>query len=641
MNRRALLCVCLGAGLTMGASRPATNPAEDTRSRECGKALQKAKVCRLVVRQRYEQAPKVSLPFREACSKLLGHAGVRVVEGAATAVDYVIHMDVVGIPDSREYRLPGKMRDRGTTLWTGAYLKVTMSVLRGKTVVWKQKLSCGESAPGVYVMGTTTRPSETSKDVPYTPDKAPFDGTFHAYFLPAFSGKVAELFGLEPLEAALADPDRHVRKGAAEALRVVGGPAVPHLVRAYSGSNRSAAVAAWTTLRGIRNKNAVEPLAKALEHTNINVCNAAAVALGAIRDPRAAGPLIQASRRTQEAERSLVKLGAPAVEPLIAALRASAEDKRHRSRIILVLGSIGDSRAEAVTISCLSDPDRNVRRAAAMVLGRFKPQTGKAAEALLSLIATEKDREIRKKALASLGGGNLGAAAVPALLEALKDKDWLIRYDVVAALGKVKDPRSVNALIAALDDESRFVRVGAVRALGAIGDPRATRALVARLKDPRGRDGVNGEVAAVLSRLKSPDYNALMTVYRDENRNVREVVIHALGNSKDPRALTTLVEALQEPDLRGKAGAALGRLAVPGTVDALIAALKDKDPRVRQAAISALAGQKDKRAIEPMIEMLKDADRNVRYAAKNVLKSMTGKRGKMSYSQWRAWALRR
>jgi HEAT repeat protein len=85
-----------------------------------------------------------------------------------------------------------------------------------------------------------------------------------------------------------------------------------------------------------------------------------------------------------------------------------------------------------------------------------------------------KDKRLRFGAANALV--RIGPAAVPALIEALKDKDRNVRRAAALALGKIgpatKD--AVPALIEALKDKESYVRSAAAWALGKIG-PEARR----------------------------------------------------------------------------------------------------------------------------------------------------------------------
>ena len=58
------------------------------------------------------------------------------------------------------------------------------------------------------------------------------------------------------------------------------------------------------------------------------------------------------------------------------------------------------------------------------------------------------------------------------LIQNLRDIDPSVRRKAAAALGNIKDERSVTSLIRALKDENRYVRRTASGSLGQVGGPR-------------------------------------------------------------------------------------------------------------------------------------------------------------------------
>src|SRR5439155_9239512 len=82
---------------------------------------------------------------------------------------------------------------------------------------------------------------------------------------------------------------------------------------------------------------------------------------------------------------------------------------------------------------------------------------------------------------------------------------------------------------------------------------------------------------------------------------VRSQAAEKLDESKDPRAVEALVEALKDKDrnVREAAAGSLGRIGDASAVDALLEALKDYDQCVRRAAADALGMIRDERVILP------------------------------------------
>ena len=102
--------------------------------------------------------------------------------------------------------------------------------------------------------------------------------------------------------------------------------------------------------------------------------------------------------------------------------------------------------------------------------------------------------------------GGIGPAAkdaVPALIKALKDKDFNVRRSAAAAVGKIgpaaKD--AVPALIEALKDKDIYVRIGAALLLSRIGP--AAKDAVPALKAMSENDPVARVRKAAVAALKS------------------------------------------------------------------------------------------------------------------------------------------
>ncbi|MFZ8842411.1 HEAT repeat domain-containing protein, partial [Thermoflexus sp.] len=209
-------------------------------------------------------------------------------------------------------------------------------------------------------------------------------------------------------------------------------------------------------------------LHQALQGETWAVRQAAAWALGQIGDPQTTPALIQALQDEEwwvcrAAARALGQIGPPAVPALIQALRD--EDRDVRWMAAWALGEIGDPQATPALTEALKDKESLVCWMAAWALGK------------------------------------IGVPALPALLEALQDKDeeWEVRYAAALALGQIGDPQATPALIQALRDENLVVRWAAAEALRKIGDPQALPALLEALKDED--EGVRRAAAEALGQI--------------------------------------------------------------------------------------------------------------------------------------------
>jgi HEAT repeat protein len=160
-------------------------------------------------------------------------------------------------------------------------------------------------------------------------------------------GRIGDKRAVEPLIQALRDKYGEVQERAAEALGEIGDErAIEPLIQALKDEGENVRTNAVWALGEMRDAIAVEPLIKALkdEDEYLSVQRATAEALGKIGDERA-------------------------VEPLIKALKDEDEDVRGTA--VWALGNIGGERAIELLINALKDVERNVREEAARALVRM------------------------------------------------------------------------------------------------------------------------------------------------------------------------------------------------------------------------------------------------------------------------------
>jgi HEAT repeat protein len=294
----------------------------------------------------------------------------------------------------------------------------------------------------------------------------------------------------------------------------------------------------------------------------------------------------------EAAHTSLVTMGASAVPELIEALKA--EDKALRTLVADVLrvlcpagkrpvpflvwllaegereerpGAIQElanrdplpaEAAELLTAALEDQEDRYyVPRAAEEALAHLGPKVGRAAEAFVKYVLKVKNTEAEDSLV------RFGAAAVPYLIEALKDPEKENRRIAVYLLWMMGPPaaEAVPALIRALKDTDDSVRENALFALGSMGS----------------------RAKAAVPLLAGAIYTAPANQYRG--------ILATLGRIGPP-ALSRLLEAMETDDLdvRVEALEALHEMgpAALGAVPRLERALEDEEPEARLAAARAL-----------------------------------------------------
>ena len=202
---------------------------------------------------------------------------------------------------------------------------------------------------------------------------------------------------------------------------------------------------------------AVKPLIQALYSDSPNVRNAAAQALGHIKAKEAVRPLIKLLDDPDElvpqgAARALGMIeDTSAVEPLITALEH--ENLLVRERAALSLGQIGDERAIKPLIAAIREglPWKKSQKPAA------------ATNVDWGLWTMHHDESMRSQAAGSLIA--IGSAAADDLIEALSDPNRYVRGYAVRCLVELGETRAIKPLKKLLDDEDEEVRKAATIAL--------------------------------------------------------------------------------------------------------------------------------------------------------------------------------
>jgi len=166
--------------------------------------------------------------------------------------------------------------------------------------------------------------------------------------------------------------------------------------------------------------------------------------------------------QAEQALSHLAALGAEALAPLKE--RLSHPEAEVRWWAVRALAELKDERIPQLLVQALADPDQGVRWCAGLAL-RLHPSP-LAAAALVDMLEDEAalTRRLAGDALVAIG-----AEVVPQLLEALQQAEIPARLEVVRALAKIGDERSIPALFNALDDASALVEYWAGEGLDKMG----------------------------------------------------------------------------------------------------------------------------------------------------------------------------
>jgi len=155
-----------------------------------------------------------------------------------------------------------------------------------------------------------------------------------------------------------------------------------------------------------------------------------------------------------------------------------------RSRAALALANIGDAKVIHFLLPLLKDKEDEVRSAACVSIARFcDPSTF---DDITTVLLDDPIIEVRQSAARALGGTK-HPAALPFLMEALRDSSWWFEREQAAAdlLTAIRNmgAAAVEPLIEALGDKEGTVRKYAAIVLGEMGDVRAVEELGMTLYD--------------------------------------------------------------------------------------------------------------------------------------------------------------
>jgi HEAT repeat protein len=329
------------------------------------------------------------------------------------------------------------------------------------------------------------------------------------------------------------------------------------------------------------------------------------------------------------AVRTLGKIGLVSKEVVPALLAAARdEDEYVRLKAVDALGEVGPAAKEAVPVLIEAARSRNAFNSHKALVALRKLRK----EALPALVAAAReDSAIRHGALWVLG--DMGADAVPALLELFKDKDVRLQRYVAEELERMgSEARSaIPELVKALEEDERgYLAQTVIIKLGQGGLEELQAALAH--KNPL----VRLRAADIMWKRPTPAgqvASPLRKLLKDPDHAVRVSAAFALVRI-DPatqEAITALKAGLAEPNRYTRWVAAAGLLLVGVEVNAARGefekALRENDYVVRTMAVKILGDVRPGgKAVTPLLALaIKDADSWVRlHAAAALLPSQPG-----------------
>jgi cyclophilin family peptidyl-prolyl cis-trans isomerase/HEAT repeat protein len=233
----------------------------------------------------------------------------------------------------------------------------------------------------------------------------------------------------------------------------------------------------------------------------------------------------------------------------------------------------------------------------------------------LERLLRDPDRGVRRRA--ALAAGRVAdPALVPALVDLLNDQEVEVRRVAAFALGLAGEHAAVDRLLAALADSDAGVRGRAAEALGRVGEARAAAAIARLVVDalPKtiGRMTVRGDDPGDPADSWAEQRLALLALARLKDVSAAR---HALLDGARPRfdwwAATWVAMRLESPELRPVLAAAAG----------------SDDPRSRALAARGLGALADASAVALLLPLVRDPDETVALFALRALGAIGDPRG--------------
>ena len=220
----------------------------------------------------------------------------------------------------------------------------------------------------------------------------------------------------------------------------------------------------------------------------------------------------------------------------------------------------------------------------------------------------ESDAAVRLEAAKAISEKteNLGQETAAPMIDALDDKNWRVRRELVEGLARRAAPEAIAALLRAMQEKHLDFAVlnSALQVLQATS-VKTTEALIGFL------EGVDADLRmqAALTLGEQKDAQAIPALLRaleDENVNVRFHAIEALGKLKASEAVPTLLEIAESRDffLSFVALEALRQIADRAVAPRILPLLSDA--QLRDAVIETLGAVGGPETIRPLVELLNE-----------------------------------
>src|SRR5450755_3765310 len=347
------------------------------------------------------------------------------------------------------------------------------------------------------------------------------------------------------------------------------------------------------------------PITAALLATLATLALGGLACQGDPNDPMTWAKQLKDLRVQKEALDHLANMDVEKARPAVPALIELYQDAK-RPEFLETLARYADPRTKQIMIEALDYNDDDFDRAtAAGVLGEMKEPDAvdpliKAVEKPLPIKSRANSTRIAAmRALVKIGDKRAVPVFMKILTTSADEQDFLLNQRAALGLAEFRDPQAIPALIKGLFMTGRGTGIfqECRLALVRIGAP-SIDPVIALLQEK------NADVQAMAAQLKFEEVTPGVVPHK------AAILLGDLRAKKAVPALTGRLHQKARGDEHRSALIALGYIATPAAVDAILADLKDVkvDPAERASAADALYLSGDRRAVPVLMDIAKNGN---------------------------------
>lgn len=344
-------------------------------------------------------------------------------------------------------------------------------------------------------------------------------------------------------------------------------------------------------------------------------------------DERAIFPLIKAlsdeNAGVQDASmRSLIAIGGEVAGYMV--LPLLRENSYLRNTALIILTALGEI-VIPLLYPLLEDKDDDMRKFAIDLMGDIKK--GVEPSKIVPLI---KDPNANVRAAAAKSLGLLGyREAIPELIEALKDEEWVC-FSALDALGELKAEEAVRDIASLLSVSSEAaVCFAAIETLGKLGSDKAVDALIAYLPKASVDEG-SAVIKSLIQIGITPEMadlsGHLIKVLKEGDWEEKEIALKGIAslNCKEAVPLIVDIAGSLDPSLpESEERIALLRDSISSmdSEEEMLKLLESPGIKYRgkSFAIEILGATRSKKAVSKLVDYLNDMRRDLRRASAEAL----------------------